>query len=267
MDHLDYYSVLGIEKHAAQHEIKAAYRKLALQYHPDRNGGDHGAAEKMKAINEAYAVLSNEEKRREYDLLQKQFGSSAHNRFRQSYTEQDIFRGSDINRMFEEMARSFGLRGFDEIFKEAYGNGYRTFEFSNPHFSGKGYVFTSGFGQSSVNSVKLPPLNGIVKILRYTLKKACGIELPERGKDLTDTIGLNPHHVLEGGSFEYTMKKRDKKLMIKIPPGISDGQKIRIAGMGEAGTGGAESGDLFLKVHIKKPVLGEIKDFLTNIIK
>ena len=82
----------------------------------------------MKQINEAYAVLSNAEKRSEYDRMRQQYGSAAYQQFRQGYSEQDIFSGSDVNQILEQMARAFGLRGFDEIFKEFYGKGYRHYE-------------------------------------------------------------------------------------------------------------------------------------------
>ena len=143
----DYYTILGIDPKAEPQQIKAAYRNLAFQYHPDRNRGDAASAEKMKRINEAYAVLSHPNKRQEYDRLRQQYGPSAYHQFRQSYSEQDIFKGSDIHQIFEEMARAFGLRGGEEIFKEFYGQGYRSFEFKRPGFFARGFIF-SGFRQS-----------------------------------------------------------------------------------------------------------------------
>ena len=125
----DYYQVLGVDKNATAKQIKESYRQLAFKFHPDRNKENPGAVEEMKKVNEAYAVLSNPAKKREYDTLKNQFGSSAYTHFRNNYSEQDIFSGSDINHIFEEMARNFGLRGSNEIFKEFYGRGYRQFEF------------------------------------------------------------------------------------------------------------------------------------------
>ncbi|MBN2180190.1 MAG: J domain-containing protein [Deltaproteobacteria bacterium] len=268
MEHMDYYQVLGIEKDAEAGEIKDSYRKLALKYHPDRNNGDPASAEKMKSINEAYAVLSNPQKRQDYDLMRDRYGSSAYGQFRQTYSDQDIFRGSDINRIFEELARSFGLRGFEDIFKDAYGNGYRTFEFRTNGTNGRGYVFTGNVGRGGESSVQFPHIEGgLGKIVRFAFKKLSGIELPEKGRDLADIIRLEPREAATGGSREYTHWGRDKKkIMIKIPAGVKDGQKIRLAGMGETGKGGAEPGDLYLKVHIKKPILEEIKGFINNII-
>ena len=132
MEQKDYYEILEVDKNATQREVKEAYRKLAFQYHPDRNKDNPAAATRMKEINEAYGALSDAEKRRQYDELRQTFGSSAYGQFRQTYSEQDIFRGSDIHQIFEELSKAFGFRSFDEIFRETYGPVYKTFEFRRP---------------------------------------------------------------------------------------------------------------------------------------
>jgi DnaJ-class molecular chaperone len=267
MDNMDYYQILGIEKEATAEKIKESYRQMALKYHPDRNSGDSEAAEMMKSINEAYAVLSNPEKRRHYDMMKDHYGSSAYSQFRQDYSEQDIFRDSDINRIFEELARSFGLRGFEEIFRESYGNGYRTFEFRSGGMNGRGYVFTGSPGRGGEETVQFPRMDGgLGKLVRFAFKKISGIDLPEQGGDIVDTIRLDPGKAQSGGQHEYMHWRKGKKIMIKIPAGVRDDQKIRLAGMGEEGKGGAKPGDLYLKVHIKKPILEEIKGFINGII-
>ena len=91
----DYYKILGVSKNASQEEIKKAYRKLALQYHPDKNKGNKSAEEKFKKINEAYAVLSDKEKRQQYD----QFGSTG---FHQRFSREDIFRNFDLGDLFKD---------------------------------------------------------------------------------------------------------------------------------------------------------------------
>jgi DnaJ-class molecular chaperone len=265
MEQKDYYEILGLEQSATTKQVKNAYRQLALQYHPDRNRDDPTAAEKMKAVNEAYAVLSNPQKRNEYDAIRQQFGSSAYTRFRQTYSDQDIFSGSDINRIFEEIARNFGLRGFDEIFKEFYGQGYRTFEFKQPGFTARGFVFTGPFGRNNQNSTAVPMGGVLGKLSRHLFKKISGIELPENGKNIDDIIYLSPEQAHLGGSHPYMLKKKSKKLMITIPPGVRNGQKIRLSGMGEDGTNGGKSGDLYLKVYIKKPLLKKLKDLISDI--
>ena len=102
----DYYQVLGVDQGADVRQIKDAYRKMALRFHPDRNRDNAAAAEQMKAVNEAYAVLSDPAKRRRYDQMRQQFGADAYSRFRNDFSDQDIFSGSDIHSIFEEVARS-----------------------------------------------------------------------------------------------------------------------------------------------------------------
>ena len=174
MDRIDYYEILEIDKEASPQKIKESYRRLAFQYHPDRNNGDTGAVERMKAINEAYAVLSDPEKRSRYDGLRQSYGYSAYDRFRQSYSEEDIFRGSDIGQIFEEMARSFGIRGFEEVFRASYGQGYRTFEVRRPGFVGRGFVFSGPFYQRSGRQEVQPfpkYFREIGKTVKFALKK------------------------------------------------------------------------------------------------
>ena len=262
MSQTDFYQVLGVDQSASESKIKEAYRQLAFKYHPDRNKGDSRAADHMKRINEAYAVLSNPDKKTEYDQLRNQFGSSAYSRFKNTYTEQDIFSGSDINHIFEEMARSFGFRGSSEIFKEFYGKGYQQFEFKSSGGSTHRYVFRnlsrSGFQQ------RIPPqLSGnLGKLIRFVLQKATGIQLPEDGDDIDEHLYLAPQQALQGGPYAYYLRRHAKKLVVNIPPGIREGQRIRLAGMGEKGKSGGKPGDLFLRVHIRKPWLKSLKNFL-----
>src|SRR3989338_3316640 len=108
----DYYKILGVDKKASVDEIKKAYRKLALEHHPDRNAGNKGAEEKFKKISEAYAVLSDTEKRRQYDTV----GASG---FHQRYSTDDIFKGADFSSFFDEM----GGGGFESIFGRMFGGG------------------------------------------------------------------------------------------------------------------------------------------------
>src|ERR671937_1982036 len=101
----DYYEVLGVQKNASKEEVKNAYRKLALQYHPDRNKSS-GAEEKFKEISEAYAVLSDDEKRKRYDT----YGHVG---------AEEVFRGSEAN--FDEIFRDMGFGGFRDIFEQFFG--------------------------------------------------------------------------------------------------------------------------------------------------
>ena len=258
MDSKDYYEILGIGKDAEPIQIKEAYREMAFRYHPDRNASDSDAVEKMKAVNEAYAVLSNPQKKREYDALRQQYGSSAYTHFRKSYTEQDIFRGSDIHQVFEEMARAFGVRGFDEIFKQFESQGFRRFETRRPGFHVKGFVFSGWMGGRS-------PFFNLGRNLSRLLSGSTGAPgIARRGMDIYDIIHLQPSHAFQGGPFAYYHKKRDKKLVVRIPPQTRNGQKIRLSGMGEEGRAGGIPGDLYLKVNIKKPLGQKIRGLLDS---
>jgi DnaJ-class molecular chaperone len=239
MSQNDYYQILDVDQKASSKQIKAAYRKLAFKYHPDRNSKNPEAAENMKRVNEAYAVLSDAAKRREYDTLRQQFGASAYSQFRQNYSEQDIFSGSDINQILEQMARAFGLRGF----------------FSGPRQT------------QGMNYTGLPLQGSIGKLTRFFLKQFSGIELPQDGADIKDTISLSPEHARQGGPYAYYLRKKDKKLVVKIPPGVKHNQSIRLAGMGEEGKDGGAAGDLYLKVRIRKPLLKSVKDFMAQLRK
>ena len=214
---MNYYQQLKVKPDASVHQIKEAYRRLAFEYHPDRNTDDPQAAEKMKAINEAYAVLSNPEKRRQYDGLYERFGDHANQQFRASFSERDIFRGSDIQSIFEEMARSFGLRGFDDIFKDFYGQGYRSFEFRQPGLFGKGFIFNSRPGVKAVNSRNTGLLGGFAHRM---LNKVMGAYLPQRGSDIREMITLQADLARLGGPFAYYHRRLDKKLVVQVPAGV-----------------------------------------------
>ena len=266
MNQRDYYHVLEVEKEASPQKIKEAYRRLAFQYHPDRNRGTPSVVERMKEINEAYAVLSDPKKRSDYDAFYEQYGPYGYDQFKQRYSDQDIFRGSDINQIFEEMARSFGFRGFDDVFKESYGQGYRTFEFKKAGVSGTGFIFFGPrFGRNNSQGVSIlsdifPGYFG--KFIKYLLKKTLGTKEPERGKDIGEIIYLDPRQALEGARGRYFHRTRSKELIVTIPPGMKEGQKIRLKGMGVPGKNGGEAGDLYLKVKIKKPLFERVKNFL-----
>lgn len=273
MEQQDYYKVLRVETSASQQQIKESYRKLAFEYHPDRNQDDTAAAQ-MKAINESYAVLSDPKKRSSYDTLRQTYGNSAHDRFKQSYTEQDIFKGSDIQQIFEEFSRAFGLRGFDEIFKNSYGPQYRSFEFRRPNAFGRVFVGTQGRGRGQGRGrcqgrglgSGFPMGGQLGRLIKYGLKKKWGIELPEKGKDIQDIIAISSERLQSGGKISYLCRKNHKELLVSIPPGMRAGQKIRLKGMGEPGKGGADSGDLYVEVQMRNFLLRKISKSAKGIL-
>jgi DnaJ-class molecular chaperone len=270
MNGKDYYQILGVESEAASQKIKEAYRRLALQYHPDRNTENPSAVEKMKEINEAYAVLSDPRKRANYDAIRQQYGARGYDRFRENYSEQDIFRGSDINQVFEEMSRSFGFRGFEDVFRESYGQGYRSFEFRRPGVFGRVFVYSGpGFRRShrsgtSPPSQTLPGYQG--KLVQYILKKVFGLRAPEKGKDWHDAIHISPRDARPGNKIKYFHRRRSRDLAITLPETLRDGLQIRLRGMGAEGQGGGEPGDLYIKVRIGKPFLEKAADFVRNML-
>jgi DnaJ-class molecular chaperone len=266
MDQKDYYQVLGVDGRATGQTIKEAYRKLAFQYHPDRNKENPAAVDKMKEINEAYAVLSNAKKREDYDSFRDRFGHQGYDRFKQRYSEQDIFRGSDIDQIFEEMARGFGFRGFEEVFRESYGPGFRSFQFQRPGVFGRGFIFF-GPGSRRSGGPSIPRTTDLFpgflgKIGSYLIGKILRVQAPQRGRDWHEAIRLEPDQARSGGRINYFHKRRAKELVINIPAGVKDGQYIRLRGMGTEGTKGGEAGDLYLRVHIKRPLLETIRQFL-----
>ncbi len=255
MNEKDYYETLEINSEASAKIIKDAYRRLAFQYHPDRNSGDAAAVERMKGINEAYAVLSDPVKREQYDNLRHAYGNSAYDRFRQDHSENDIFRDSDINQIFEEFSRSFGFRNFEDIFREAYGPGYRTFQFKQGNVFGRGFVFTGRMKQDAFSpDARRGVFSGLVgKLAGYALKKIAGIGT-QQDIDRYDVLKLTPEQARQGGKIPYTDKKDSRSILISVPPGITHGKVIRLRGLGP--------GALYLKAEITKPLLQKIAELL-----
>lgn len=271
---------MGVLENSSAEEIKKAYRNLAFRFHPDRNSGNE---EMMKEINEAYAVLSDTAKRREYDALRRTYGSFARDRYRQTHSEQDIFRESDIGQIFEEFSRAFGFSRPENIFSRNnfYGPDYQTFQFKGSGFSGSGFffygpmskVFREGLKASQHQMREKAAYRGslfstvAVKCLTLFQKMAAkrlGLNLPERGSDIYDVITITAEEAAAGDKVRYSHYKQGnpRELLIKIPRGIRHGQKIKLKGLGKDGTHGAEPGNLLLKVNIHTSFLGKISRLL-----
>jgi DnaJ-class molecular chaperone len=267
-NHKDYYEVLGLDGSASLQEIKDSYRKLAFQYHPDRNKDNPETTEKMKAINEAYAILSDPVKRNEYDSFKQRYGTAAFERYRQNHSQADMFRGSDIEQVFQEFSRSFGFRSADEVFREFYGPGFQSYEYRRPGFTFMSYVFN---GAKTSEAGTQPPLPAIQRgltgrVIKFILTKVFKIQIPERGRDINGTLRLSPETARLGGEESYRYKKSGKprNLLVKIPPGIINGQIIRLKEMGVPGTAGGMPGDLLLKVKLKVTLFQRIRSLFGN---
>ncbi|OPY10212.1 MAG: Chaperone protein DnaJ [Syntrophus sp. PtaB.Bin001] len=215
----DYYKILGLEKNASKDEIKKAYRKLALKYHPDKNPNNKEAEEKFKKISEAYAVLSDEEKRKQYDS----FGSDT---FSQKYTQEDIFRNFDINQILRDFGFG-GLGGYGSGGARTYRTGGRTRSYST-HGGGID-PFADLFGGQS----------------QYT-------QVPQKGQDLQYNLSITLEESVFGAEKKIALQKADRvdEINIKIPKGISTGKKLRLAGKGNPGMKGGSPGDLYLNITV-----------------
>ncbi|MCB9740924.1 MAG: J domain-containing protein [Deltaproteobacteria bacterium] len=206
----DYYAVLGIEKGASADEVKKAYRKLAMQYHPDRNQGDPSAEERFKEVSEAYAVLSDVEKRQQYDT----FGDT---RFHQQFSTEDILRDFNI----DDILSSFGLRG------SGWGN-FRT-------RGGPGGSIFDMFGGAGRARPEPPrpqpkPQRGRNAELPLAISLYEAVHGSERAIDVT----------IDGQTREFT---------VRIPAGIESGKKLRIRGKGHDGPAGPGDLMLVVKVE------------------
>lgn len=213
---MEYYDILGVAKSASADEIKKAYRKLALKYHPDKNNGDKAAEEKFKEISEAYAVLSDSVKKQQYDT----YGST---NFHQRYSQEDIFRNFDLN----DILRQFG-------FGAGMGGG-RSSGFTG-NMGGNGQ-FNSFFNQGGMHG------------------GGCGgggCQQPEKGQDMTYQITVTLDEVLNGADRSISLRKngQPQQVSVKIPKGIEQGKKLRLKGKGGASKNGGPPGDLYLKVEI-----------------
>ncbi len=212
---MDYYELLGVAKGSSADEIKKAYRKLALKYHPDRNKGDKEAEEKFKKISEAYAVLSDPKKREQYDA----FGQSG---FQQRYSREDIFQGVDLG----DILRGFGLGGFDF--------GGATFRQSGGRPGGASFediLHRAGTGGRHAHT---------------------GFQQQVRGEDLTYELGITLEDVLHGGQKTVGLRRegRVENVSVKVPAGIEEGKKLRLAGKGNPSPMGGPPGDLYLIIKI-----------------
>jgi molecular chaperone DnaJ len=258
----DYYEVLGVQKNASKDEIKDAYRKLAMQFHPDRNKSPE-AEEKFKEISEAYAVLSDDEKRQQYDTL-------GHAGFDQRYTSEDIFRGADFDSIFRDLGFGFG-----DIFRQFFGGGFGG-GFGEGINRGQDLVYDleitleeaakgtekeievprtekcdvcGGSGASPGTSPRTcPRCNGAGKIRQMRRSSfATFVQVTPcptcRGKG---TIIDSPCRNCRGTGL---VKKR-RKISVKIPIGIDEGYQLRLRGEGEVAPNGGEPGDLYVMVHI-----------------
>ena len=254
----DYYEVLGVQRNASRDQIKDAYRKLAMEFHPDRNKSP-GAEERFKEISEAYAVLSDDQKRQQYDTL-------GHSGFDQRYSSEDIFRGADFDSVFRDM-------GFGDIFRTFFGGGFG----GERRNVGQDLAYDleitleeaargaekeieiprtercdvcGGSGAAPGTSVKICPRCGGSGQVQNMRKSGFGMYVQVttcptcKGKGkLIETTCSNCHGT-------GRVRKR-RKITVKIPAGIDEGNQLRLRGEGEMASDDGEPGDLYVVVHVK----------------
>jgi molecular chaperone DnaJ len=264
----DYYDVLGVNKNASPEDIKSAYRKLAVKYHPDKNPGDKAAEDKFKEASEAYSILSDKSKKENYD----NFGHAA---FENGSGGQGGFGGfggfggSDFSDIFEDFFGDFGgggrrsnrknssNRGSDLRYdlsitlEEAYSGKKQNIQFassdkcttckgngSKPGFSADRCTYCGGNGKVRSNQ-------GF-----FTVQQTCP-QCSGSGEEIT-----NPCNDCGGSGNKQT----SKKISVTIPKGVDDGTRIRLAGKGEAGSRGGANGDLYLFINVKSHELFKRSD-------
>jgi len=256
----DYYEVLQVERTASGDEIKRSYRKMAMRYHPDRNPDDAEAESKFKDAAEAYEVLSNAEKRKRYD----QFGHAG-------------MRGQ-AGHDFGSMNAQDIFSMFDDIFGGSFGGGGRSRSRRGGARAQRGYDLET-VATITLNEV----LTGVEKDIEFTRQDSCETCKGTGGKPDTEPVACvtcgGAGQVQQqgfGGMFRMVTdcpachgagksyreactdcrgngrQPREVNISVKIPPGISDGQAIRVSGEGEPGSKGGPRGDLHVVVHIEK---------------
>ncbi|MGC1932077.1 MAG: molecular chaperone DnaJ [Candidatus Nitrosopolaris sp.] len=276
----DYYETLGVPKNSSKEDIKNAYRKLALQYHPDRNKA-YGAEEKFKEISEAYAVLSDEEKRKRYDT----YGHVG---------AEEVFRGSEAN--FDEIFKDMGFGGFSTIFDQVFGGRARGggggaagdpfgfgFSFGGGRRKGRDILYDAELTLEDVlkgrkDEIELPKLErcnncGGSGASPGTKPRKCSVcngqgqtrRIYSQNRYST-FVSLEPCQTCHGqgeiidkpcsicdGSGKV---RKNKKIKLEIPAGVEDGVTLQMRGEGEPAETGSP-GDLLIRIHVKPHQLFE----------
>jgi curved DNA-binding protein len=223
----DYYDVLGVPRNASESDIKKSFRKLAREHHPDVAKDKRKAEEKFKEINEAYEVLGDPAKRKKYDELGANWKAGAE--FRpppgwESFAGARDFRSTGP--AGQEFEFHFGGTGFSDFFEQLFGSRTR-----------------GGFGG-------------------FDRRRAFEEDLAERGRDIQGDIMVTLEEAMRGSVRSVTVRhnSRAETYQVKIPAGVTEGQRLRVAGRGEAGSGGGEAGDLYLRVRLAKHPDFEVED-------
>ena len=260
----DYYEVLGVDKSSSADQIKSAYRKLAIKYHPDKNKGDKASEEKFKEASEAYHVLSNQDRKQNYDnfghaAFENGGGRSGFGNFDFSSSFSDIFEdffgegfGGTRGRSRKSNYRGSDLRYDLTInLEEAYFGKKQDIKFSTSEKCNTCNGSGSKPGHET-GSCSMCRGHGQVRSSQgfFTVQQTCP-QCSGSGEEIT-----NPCSTCNGQGKRQT----SKRLSVTIPKGVDDGTRIRLAGKGEAGSRGAGNGDLYLFINVNSHELFKRQD-------
>jgi molecular chaperone DnaJ len=267
MSKRDYYDVLGISRTAGKDEIKSAYRKLALQYHPDRNKSP-GSEEKFKEISEAYAVLADDEKRQQYDTY-------GHAGIGERYTNEDLFRDVDFNDIFRDLGFGFG-GGFGGIFETLFGSGAR-----GPGARGRSRGSDLQYNLEITLEQAAKGLSTEVDVPREEVCETChgsGAAPGSPVKTCSQCGGTGQVQHVQASGYSRLIRietcnvcrgqgkiierpcpecrgarivRKRRKITVKIPPGVDTGSSLRLRAEGEASRSGGSTGDLYVVLSVK----------------
>jgi curved DNA-binding protein len=210
MEYKDYYKILGVSKGASADEIKKAYRKLALKYHPDKNPAK-SAEEKFKEVSEAYEVLHDKDKREKYDRLGadwKQYESAGPGRGGFDFNDWVRQQGGNSQGNYYSQGEEFEGSGFSDFFEQIFGGGFGRQHSSEARRGGR------------------------------------------KGRDYEGKLSISLRDAFRGTEALLTVD--GEKIKVKVPPGVKDGQVLRVRGKGGKGQRGGESGNLYLQVSVEE---------------
>ncbi len=220
MENKDYYKILGVEESADKETIKKAYRKLAKEFHPDKHRGNKHAENKFKEISEAYSVLRDEKKRKQYDHLRKYGFSSGHS---------DPFQSSNFQGVHIDL---------NDLFRHSKSGSRRT------------------HGQADFNLNELFGFGGLGDIFGQMFEKGNGFQQrqqrPVKGQDIHVHLHVPFETAAKGGKVSFFVSEKQKTYSITLSPATTNNKKIKLKGQGYPGTTGQPAGDLILTIQINE---------------